>query len=269
VYYQSASNPPSGNLWVVGNVGAEASAILYDIPVVSSTFVGTTHSNTSVTVTSGTVTATDVGAPITGSNIPAGTYITAFASPTVTLSAAASSSTAGITFTIAGIGTPASEVTALSNTNGFTYPWASPATEFCNPGANAACALNAGGTATTTGTDYLFFSVYQGDGPTGCTNGASDGCYFSYNISAGAAAPTLSGAVNETGLVSFPGCWATGGFIIDNDVQTGTEAGASEMYFIDLTNAAGGPAVGTYSSSLCTTGDTSTINGIQAKQVVP
>lgn len=269
VYYQSASTPPSGNLWAVGNVGAEASAILYDIPVVSSTFVGTTHSNTSVTVTSGTVTASDVGAPITGSNIPAGTYITAFTSPTVTLSAAASSSTTGITFTIAGIGTPTSALTALSNTSGFSYPWASPATEFCNPGASAACALNAGGTETATGTDYLFFSLYRGT-PTGCTNSSTNGCYFSYIISNGSvSAPTLSGAVNETGSVASPGCWATGGFIIDNDVQSGTEAGASEMYFIDLTNAAGGPSVGTYTSSLCTTGDTSTINGIQARQNTP
>ena len=269
VYYQSASTPPSGNLWVVGNVGVEASAILYAIPVVSSTFVGTTHSNTSVTVTSGTVTASDVGAPITGTGIPAGTYISAFTSPTVTLSAAATSSGSGITFTIAGIGTPASELTALSNTNGFSYPWASPATEFCNPGPNAACALNAGGTETTTGTDYLFFSLYRGT-PTGCTNSSTNGCYFSYNISDGSvSAPTLSGAVNETGQVASPGCWATGGFIIDDSVQPGTEAGASEMYFIDLTNAAGGPSLGTYSSSLCTTGDTATIDGIQASQATP
>ncbi len=91
-----------------------ASAILYDIPVVSSTFVGTTHSNTSVTVTSGTVTASDVGAPITGTGIPAGTYISAFTSPTVTLSAAATSSASGITFAVAGIGTPTSAVTTLS-----------------------------------------------------------------------------------------------------------------------------------------------------------
>ena len=79
----------------------------------------------------------------------------------------------------------------------------------------------------------------------------------------------LSGAVNETGQVASPGCWATGGFIIDDSVQPDTEAGASEMYFIDLTNAAGGPSLGTYSSSLCTTGDTATIDGIQASQSAP
>src|SRR5208282_312309 len=111
---------------------------------------------TSITVTSGTVSAADVGAPISGTGIPPGDYITAFTSPTVTLNATASSSNTGVTFTIAGMGTPNSPET-VQDTH---YPWPSPLTEFCNNGASP-CSLNAGGTETTGGKDYVFFSVHH------------------------------------------------------------------------------------------------------------
>jgi hypothetical protein len=50
-------------------------------------------------------------------------------------------------------------VPGLTPGSGSTHAWPSPITEFCNSGANP-CTASA--TQTTSGTDYLFFSVYRG-----------------------------------------------------------------------------------------------------------
>lgn len=155
-----------------------------------------------------------------------------------------------------------SAVTALS---GHQYPWPSPLTEFCNAGAGA-CALNAGGTATTTGTDYLFFSVYH-SGKGGCTNFGGNGCILSYNIS-NPAGVVISGTGLNVTAEANPGCWATSGIEIDN---SSTTTGASQIYFVNLNgNGAGGPTSGTYTSGNCGGNSVAnTIRAVQASQASP
>ena len=119
------------------------------------------------------------------------------------------------------MGTATSQAT-LSNASPFGY--GSPVTEFCNNGTNA-CASN--GTKTTAGTDYLFFSVYQGL-PSPCINSGGHGCVMSYNITT-PSAPTLAGALDElapnTGVPLNP----TGAIVIDNALASPT--GTSNIYF--------------------------------------
>jgi hypothetical protein len=164
----------------------------------------------------------------------------------------------------------ASAVVSGINTDG--YLWGSPVTEYCNPGTAGACALNAGKTQTTTGNDYVFFSVYSGSASScGATYGK--GCILSYNVS-NPAAVTISGnglEVNAPGTASGnAGCWATGGLIIDNGVPSGTQVGASQIYFIGLKgNAAGGPTGTTQSSSICTAGSGNQNQATQALQSSP
>jgi len=56
--------------------------------------------------------------------------------------------------------------------------------------------------------------------------------------------------------------------IIDNAVQSGTLAGASQIYFVTLSgNNAGGPSGAT--SSHCTTGISGTAAGVQTSQSNP
>jgi hypothetical protein len=117
-----------------------------------------------------------------------------------------------------------------------TYPWASPATEFYNSNNSA---------------DYIFFSVYDAASGTGTSNcNSGQGCIFSYDITnaSSSTAPTLTGTANVT-TPSGSGCWATGGFVIDND---STSSNASEFYTLELNgNSAGGPVAGAYTSSAC------------------
>jgi hypothetical protein len=55
--------------------------------------------------------------------------------------------------------------------------------------------------------------------------------------------------------------------VIDNAVQTGTMAGASQVYFVNLNgNNAGGP---TGPTSSCTTGSGGIMAGVQASQASP
>jgi hypothetical protein len=137
------------------------------------------------------------------------------------------------------------------------HPWPSPVTEFCN----GACASN--GTITTSGTDYVFFSLNRASVGS-CTNTAGNGCILSYNVNNPA-----SVAISGTGLkVTTPGtngCWATGGLVIDN---SSTLTGASQIYFVNLDgNAAGTPSAQT--SSGCTAGSTGVMNATQASQANP
>jgi hypothetical protein len=75
--------------------------------------------------------------------------------------------------------TPVSEGTISSTASGTYLGWGSPVAEFCNNGTSA-CVSN--GTATTSGTDYIFLSVYRGTNG-GCTTTASNGCILSYTVS--------------------------------------------------------------------------------------
>ena len=276
VYYQSG-NPAYGHLYVVGNTGTAGGATLYQIVIETSAFTGTVNSvvtglNTSghpwpsplidfcnnaasaCTITSqrsvtakvsttspeitilngsGTFISTDVGAFITGGDIPSG----------ATISSVLSSTTANLSS--APTGAESSESVSIL------------------------------GGETTAGIDYVFFSL---NSPASglCKNssgtaesGAGWGCIFSYTISNPTSVAQSGGA--GTGLaVTVPatnGCWATGGMVIDNSVPAGTEAGASQVYFVGLNGAAAGGPNGVTSSG-CTTGSAPG-NATQASQSAP
>jgi hypothetical protein len=147
-------------------------------------------------------------------------------------------------------------VTGLTTSGASPYP--SPLTEFCNGTCNASA------TQTTSGTDYVFFSVNQG-AKTGCTTSAGHGCILSYNVS-NPAKVVLAGSGLPVTTPASPGCWATGGIVIDNYDTVMT--GASQIYFVNLNGAvAGGPSGAT--SSACAAGTSPTINAVQASQSNP
>src|ERR1019366_2142834 len=124
-------------------------------------------------------------------------------------------------------------------------------TEFCNNGTSG-CVASA--TATTAGSDYIFFSVNRGN-VGGCTSTAGNGCVLSYNVSNPAAVAISGTGLNVTTPSGGDGCWATSGMVVDN---SSTLAGASQTYFIGLgTNLAGGSTGPT--SSKCITGTATTI----------
>jgi hypothetical protein len=122
---------------------------------------------------------------------------------------------------------------------------------------NSNVALTIG--ATTSGADYVFFSVNNG-AKTGCTSGAGNGCVLSYNVS-------LPSSVAEAGSglnVMTPGtngCWATGGLIIDNSATTPT--GASQIYFLNLNGITAG------NLTACTAAGGTATNATQAAQSNP
>jgi hypothetical protein len=142
--------------------------------------------------------------------------------------------------------------------------WPSPVTEFCN----GTCAVTTGGTCgtgvtcTTSGTDRIFFSVFEGNvAGSNCVNqNAGFGCVFAFNVNTPLAANTVpapSGSLSITAL-GGNGCWATGGIIIDN-AAAGT--GESQVYFVNL-NGNSPPAA----SVACTTSSAATIQAVQASQ---
>jgi hypothetical protein len=135
-----------------------------------------------------------------------------------------------------------------------TNLWGSPITEFCNNGPSA-CTAN--GTATTAGTDYIFLSVFNGTAP-GCTSSTTNGCVISLNVTTPTAVSFSSALDVVLAGQASPGCWATGGLIIDN---SSTSTGASEVYFVNL---AGNKAP---SASLCyAPAANTTIYAVQASQ---
>jgi hypothetical protein len=153
---------------------------------------------------------------------------------------------------------------AISGFNSTLVPWESPLTEFCNEPdtieVTGACRTD--GTNTTAGTDYLLFSVNAGAVGT-CTNSSGNGCVLSFNITT-PTSPTLSGSLNVKNVGS-PGCWATGGIVIDNSDLT--ELGGSQVYFINLNgNNPGGPTGNAVTSSACETGTGNIIQAVQASQ---
>ena len=164
------------------------------------------------------------------------------------------------------MGTPVVAVSRFTIHSTADNPWPSPVTEFCN---NNASPCTASGAATTAGTDYIFFSVDELASTTGtsCATGSvADGCVLAYSIDTPTNTPTLVGGAATT-VTGTNGCWATGGIVVDNSVPSGTEAGASEIYWFGLNgNSAGGPN-GTTSSG-CTAGTAATPNAIQDVQTL-
>jgi hypothetical protein len=282
VYYESSNH--SGNLYIVGVTGGDP-GLLYQIPILgiaNFTSTGTPSSNsTNVTITGTAVTSADDGMQITDTThpacIPANDTISSVSGSTVTLTTKTSSSggcASGDALAISNMGAPVSVKisgdTGMGATDSHLAPWPSPITEFCNNGATG-CALNAGGTATTSGTDYIFVSVERGGDSQAtsppCIDSESDGCIAAINVS-NPSSITLSGASNfTTGSNPSAGCWWTGGIVIDNSVGSGTLAGASQVYFINLAgNSAGGAVVAT-SCGAAVTGNT--IQAVQASQSLP
>jgi hypothetical protein len=148
-----------------------------------------------------------------------------------------------------------SKVTGLGG-NGAERPWPSPVTEFCNNGANP-CVSS--GTATTSGTDYIFFSVYQGTTGSCTASPYNAGCVYAYTVDSPSTV-TFSSNMQLTfpGGIFESGCWGTGAFVIDN---SSTSTGASQVYFINLDGNS--PST---TPSTCTSGTGNTIDATQAQQ---
>ena len=137
------------------------------------------------------------------------------------------------------------------------HPYPSPLSEFCN----GACTASA--TETTSGTDYVFFSLNQSE-VGGCTSSAGHGCILSFNVTNPSAIAISGTGLNVTTPAS-PGCWATGGIVVDNDATT---TGASQIYLVNLDGAAAGGPNGSTSSN-CAAGSAVTIDAVQAQQSNP
>ncbi len=116
--------------------------------------------------------------------------------------------------------------------NGF-YGRCSPVTEFFN---------------SNLGVDYLFLSVYSGF-PAGCSNTPDvQGCVLSYDVT-GLDSTTFTPSLTPGGelnvSVSQSAFYApTGGIIVDNDVTSGTLAGASQIYFLTQDTTGTAPCAG-------------------------
>ena len=230
--------------------------------------VGTiTQSNT----TAAPVATQEVGTGGDGYNLYAGTFDNVYYGSTSSTSPTGSLYVIGNTGVTTGatlyripitsgvMGAPIAAVTGLTPNAANAYPWPSPLTEFCN----GTCTVSGG--VTTSGTDYVFFSVNRGTGAS-CTATAGNFCIESYSVS-NPASLVRSGAQDFTN-VGTNGCWGTGGIVIDNDAAT---TGSSQIYFINLNGAAagGGSGGGTTASANCTAGGAPTINAIQGAQNVP
>jgi hypothetical protein len=200
VYYDSG-NPAAGNMYVVGNTGTKGGATLYQVKVAYSSLTGAVNTiatglnsteypwpspvtefcnnganpcslsqrtatgnlstgSPNVTLTSGTFTSADLGAQIWAS--PSNALYGA------TITAVLSSTTANLEF-----GSPANET-------GQTFT------------------IQDG--ITTSGTDYIFFSVNRGT-VSGCTSSYGNGCVLSYNVTN----PTSIGQAGSGLNVKTPG----------------------------------------------------------------
>ena len=143
------------------------------------------------------------------------------------------------------MGTPAATVIEQAPSM-YVYP--SPITEFCNNGTSACVAS---GTATTAGTDYIFFSV-EDVSLGGCQQGTGNGCVLSYIVSRGT--PVYS---NYLSYSHNSNCFGTGGIVVDNAIPSGTEAGASQIYFMILNGT---------TTSLCGRAGNGSLSAIQLAQ---
>jgi len=258
VYFQTS--PPSfaatGNLYVVGNTGTKGGATLYQVPISYSSLTGA--SNAVVTGLNSTeypwpspVTEFCNGACTLPS--PSGCTVTS-GSTTITCSSPVFTS-ADVGEAIIGTYIPwGATITKVNSTTSITIS-AAPTTSAT--GATATIGL------TTSGTDYVFFSVNRG-AVTGCTNGAGHGCILSYNIT-NPKSVTQAGSGLDVTTPGTNGCWATGGIIIDN---LSAAPGASQIYFVNLNGNTAGGATGATSGN-CTAAGGGSINAVQAGQASP
>jgi hypothetical protein len=155
------------------------------------------------------------------------------------------------------LGTVATMVSPVTADTTGHFPWSSPITEFCS----GTCTAN--GSVTTSGTDYIFFSVDRLNTTEGsCGSASGDGCILAYTITNPTSGLTLGGASGYLGVTTqgTPGCWSSGGLVIDNSDTTN----GSNVYFIGLNGATPtGVATGT---NYCSATDTATLYATQAAQ---
>ena len=279
VYYETTNHSTGGNLYVVGNTGATTGAALYQVAITGG--VGNAYFGTSGAAPAAVSGLTFSG---TGATHPWPSPVSEFCNagssacglnPQVAFTGnvtASSKTVTGPTGTfsnadigsgITGGGIPTGDtIASITSSTTATLTTAATASH------TGELITITGGNSTTSGTDYVFFSVNRG-AVSGCTTTAGNGCVLSYNVSSPGAV-AISGAGLNTITPATNGCWATGGIVIDNsDLTTG---GASQMYFLNLNGiAAGGPTAGTYTSSGCTTTGSSTaiIDAVQTQQSNP
>jgi hypothetical protein len=265
VYYESG-NPAYGHLYVAGNTGTAGGGTLYQVEIAYSSLTGTVNA----VATGLNSTERPWPSPLTEfcNNGTSGCAITqqrnvtgkvSTTSPEITLSSGTFTSAdvgAVVSGTDIAFGDTISSVLSSTTANLSSAPTASVSSE----------TLAILGGQTTSGTDYVFFSVNRST-RSGCTNAAGDGCILSYNVT-NPTAVALSGSGLNVTTPATNGCWATGGLIIDNSDTTTT--GASQIYFVNLNgNAAGGPTGTTQTSSNCTAGSGQPIDATQASQSSP
>jgi len=275
VYYETTTRNVTGaggNLYVVGNTGATTGAALYHVLMTGNS------SNTQswiAGVSSVVGSLTPSGAypwpsPLTefcnnGSSACAlnpqrnvtGTLKTSSAEVTLTVGTFTSADVGSVITAPAGIPAGDTIATVLTSTtaNLTTAPTATEGSQTLTV---------SGGNSTTSGTDYVFFSVNRGN-VGGCTNTATHGCILSYNVSnpSSVAISTTGSGLNVT-TPGTNGCWATGGIVIDN--SDATKTGAQQIYFVGLNGATAAGANTT--SGHCTSG-TAALNGVQVSQSNP
>jgi hypothetical protein len=164
------------------------------------------------------------------------------------------------------IGAPVAMISGFTDTDSGHYVFASPLTEFCS----GPCTTDGTNTTGTGSVDHIFFSVDRLTSEEGtCGTSSTDGCVLSFTVTDPAATLTLASASSSAlGVTTAgtPGCWSTGGLVIDNSDITTT--GASNIYFLGLNGALAGGPVGK-ASSACTTTATATVNATQASQASP
>ena len=265
VYFDSG-NPAYGHLYVAGNTGSTGGGTLYQVDIAYSSLTGTVNS----VVTGLNNSEHPWPSPLTefcnnGQNnctITSQRSVTAKVSKTspelTILDGSGTFTSADVGAYVSGtditFGTTISSVLSTTTANLSAAPTANVSSE--------SVAIQGG--QTTSGTDYVFFSVNRGT-PSGCTNTAGNGCILSYNVNNPTAVSLSGSGLNVTTPVA-PGCWATGGFVIDNSDNLTT--GAQQIYFVNLNGAsAGGPSGNT--SANCTTDNTASLDATQASQANP
>jgi hypothetical protein len=93
-----------------------------------------------------------------------------------------------------------------------------------------------GGENGSSGTDYIFLSVFYGS-PTGCGDSTTTGCLMSFNVTTPSSFGTGMTPLGEFNMVAASNSFPTGGIIVDNAATSPT--GASEIYFQVATTTSG------------------------------
>ena len=268
VYY-SSSDPPSGSLWVMGNTGA-AGGNLYRIPISMNT-VGTP-----VTAISG---LTDTTATHFAWASPATEFCNNGTSPCTSNGTITTAGTDYLFFSVDRLNNQILPCTAASGSGCILSYSLATAAATGKTNSSTSVTLTTGITTADIGAGISGTGIPAGDYITNFAGTTATLAAAATSTSASAEALTLGPILSGNALVptvSSPGCWSTGGIIVDNAVPPGTNPGqlngASEIYTLELNgNGAGGPTHGTYTSGgLCTTEiDTNTPIALQGAQAAP